>query len=31
MIRQNSITIALDLTRMYKSTKALSLVADLRA
>ena len=31
MIRQNSITIVLDLARMYKSTEALSLVADLRA
>ncbi len=31
MIRQNSITIALDLARMSKSTEALSLSADLRA
>ena len=29
MIRQNSITIALDLARMSKSTEALSLLADL--
>ncbi len=28
MIRQNSITIALDLARMSKSTEALSLLAD---